>query len=131
MLSCSKEDINLKDHFDEADFELKLKPIFPTTKLQKQIDEAKKRNLKFYLKQRDPFFTKAQIDDISFLIYFLLDLLLLYRNEINTNYKLENKIPLFLIIEDTQFIDDYSLQFLSKLLNDNNEILKPMTVILS
>ena len=131
MLSCSKEDINLKDHFDEADFELKLKPIFPTTKLQKQIDEAKKRNLKFYLKQRDPFFTKAQIDDISFLIYFLLDLLLLYRNEINTNYKLEKKIPLFLIIEDTQFIDDYSLQFLSKLLNDNNEILKPMTVILS
>ena len=35
MLSCSKDDIHLKDHFDEFDFENKLNPIFPSTKLQK------------------------------------------------------------------------------------------------
>ena len=129
MLSCSKEDISLKDHFDETDFETKLKPIFPSSKLQKQIDEAKKMNLKFYLKKRDPFFSRAQIDDVSFLICFLIDVLILYRNQVNNNYS--NKVPLFLVIEDTQFIDDYSLQFLSKLLDKNYEELKPLTVIMS
>ena len=131
MLSCSKEDISLKEHFDEFDFENKLKPIFPSTKLQKQIDEAKKRKLKFYLQKRDPFFSKAQIDDVSFLVYFLIDLLLLYREQIDIHYKFEKKVPFFLVIEDTQFIDEYSLQFLSKLLNNNNLELKPLTVILS
>ena len=134
MLSCSKEDIHLKVHFDENDYENKLKPIFPASKLQKQIDEAKKRNLKFYLKKRDPFFTKAQIDDVSFLIYFLMDLLILYRNQVDTFYKSDisdKKIPLFLIIEDIQFIDEYSLQFLTKLLNSKNQILNPLYVIMS
>ena len=134
MLSCSKDDIHLKDHFDEFEFENKLKPIFPSTKLQKQIDEAQKRNLKFYLKKRDPFFTKAQIDDVSFLIYFLMDLLTLYREQVDSFYKGDNsdkKIPLFLIIEDTQFIDDYSLQFLTKLLHTNSQTLNPLCVIMS
>ena len=131
MLSCSKEDISLREHFDENDFDNKLKPIFPSSKLQKQIDEAKKRNLKFYLKKRDPFFTKAQIDDVSFLVYFLMDLLVLYREQIDICYESEKKIPFFLVIEDTQFIDDYSLQFLTKLLNNDNLALKPLIVILS
>ena len=129
MLSCSKEDIDLKEHFDENDYENKLRPIFPSTKLQKQIDEAKKRNLKFYLKKRDPFFSRAQIDDVSFLIYFLIDLLVLYRNQININYS--KNVPFFLVIEDTQFIDEFSLQFLSKLLNKDYPELKPLTVIMS
>ena len=131
MLSCSKEDISLKDHFEENDFINKLKPIFPSTKLQKQIDEAKNKNLKFYLKKRDPFFTKAQIDDVSFLVYFLIDLLVVYRSQIDKFYQSEKKIPLFLVIEDTQFIDDYSLQFLTKLLNNRIDTLKPLPVILS
>ena len=131
MLSCSKEDIKLKEHFDENDFENKIKPIFPSTKLQKQIDEAKNRNIKFYLKKRDPFFTKAQIDDVSFLVYFLIDLLILYRNQIDIYYQSEKKVPFFLVIEDTQFIDEYSLQFLTKLLNNKSQDLKPLAVIMS
>jgi len=131
MLSCSKEDIHLKEHFDQNDFDNKLKPIFPSAKFQKQIEEVKKRNLKFYLHKRDPFFSKVQIDDESFLEYFLIDLLIFYRKQVDAHYKYENKIPLFLVIEDTQFIDDYSLQFLTKLLNDKSDVLKPMIVILS
>ena len=131
MLSCSKEDIKLKEHFDENDFEKKIKPIFPSSKLQKQIDEAKRRNLKFYLQQRDPFFTKANIEDVSFLIYFLMDLLVLYKTQIDLHYETAKKTPLILVIEDTQFIDDQSLQFLTKLLNSDNQSLRPIIVILS
>ena len=130
MLSCSKEDITLKEHFDESDYENKIKPIFPSTKLQKQIDEAKKRNLKFYQKQRDPFFTTAEIEDVFFLIYFLMDLLILYKEQIDIHYN-KAKTPFFLVIEDTQKIDEYSLQFLTVLLNNNNQELKPLIVILS
>ena len=131
MLSCSKEDISLKEHFDENDYTNKLVPIFPSTKVQKKIDEAKKRNLKFFIPKRDPFFSRAQIEDVSFLVYFLIDLLIQYRNQIDIHYKSRIKTPLFLVIEDTQFIDEYSLQFLTRLLNNNYEVLKPLTVILS
>jgi adenylate cyclase 10 len=131
MLSCSKEDINLSKHFNEDDFENKLKPIFPSVKLQKQIDESKKYNVEFNFKKRDPFFEKAKIKDVSSLISFLMDLLILYRKKIDDCYASESKIPLFLVIEDTQFIDEYSIHFLTSLLNNDNEILKPLIVILS
>ena len=131
MLSCSKEDISFKEHFNEYDYENKLKPIFPSIELQKQIDEAQKYNIKFNFKKRDPFFDKAEIDDVSSLISFLMDLLLLYRKQVDIYYESVKNIPIFLVIEDTQFIDEYSLQFLTELLNNNNETLKPLTVILS
>ena len=131
MLSCSKEDISLKEHFDENDYTNKLLPIFPSTKIKKKIDEAKKRNLKFFVPKRDPFFSRAQIEDVSFLVYFLIDLLIEYRNQINIHYKSITKTPFILVIEDTQFIDEYSLEFLTRLLNNNYEVLKPLIVIMS
>ena len=52
-----------------------------------------------------------------------MDLLLLYRKQVDIYYESVKNIPIFLVIEDTQFIDEYSLQFLTELLNNDNEIL--------
>ena len=59
-----------------------------------------------------------------------MDLLILYKEQIDIHYE-KAKTPFFLVIEDTQKIDDYSLQFLTVLLNNNNQELKTLIVILS
>ena len=60
-----------------------------------------------------------------------MDLLVLYKTQIDLHYERAKKTPLILVIEDTQFIDDQSLQFLTKLLNSDNQSLRPIIVILS
>ena len=131
MLSCSKEDIKLKGHFEENDYENKLKSISSFSFFPDEIDEEKIKKFKSKQKNRDPFFEKAQISDVPCLVNFLMDLLILYRKQIDRYYISDKKIPLFLVIEDTQFIDTYSLDFLIELLNSKNEYLRPLAVILS
>ena len=126
MLNCSREDIHLKEHFNKETYKKYILPLQPSS----LFSNSKKHSFKF--KKRDPFFDKYNIDNIYPLMNLFYDILKLYRNEINRiNKKIKKKIPLILVIEDTEKIDSYSIQFLHHLLYDPCKDLKPLIIILS
>ena len=123
MLCTSKEDIKIKNHFGEQDYKEKIVPLLQSKK--------KINNKGGKIKERDPYFTNLVINDDNYIIDFLIELLLLYKKQINILKKTEIDIPLFLVIEDTHIIDKYSISFLKKLLKTDIKQLKPLIVILS
>ena len=123
MLCVSKEDIHLKIHFAEQDYNEKIIPFLKSKKKQK-FKGAK-------AKDRDPYFSNLEIDNEDDVVDFLFELLLLYKKQMNILKKTKREIPLFLVIEDTHLIDKYSINFLQRLLKEDLSQLKPLIVILS
>ena len=123
MLATSKEDVELKIHFEGQDFADKVIPFI------EQRKNAEKKGGK--TKPRDPYFSNMDIKQDIHIINFLIDLLILYKKQINILKKTKIEIPLILVIEDTHFVDKYTISFLNKLLYDNFPELKPLIVILS
>ena len=121
MLCTSKEDIQLKVHFGEQDYNEKIIPFLET---------KKKINNKGG-KKRDPYFSNLIINNENNIIDFLIELLILYKKQINNLKKTKRDIPLFLVVEDTHIIDKYSISFLKRLLKEDIKLLKPLIVILS
>ena len=121
MLCTSKEDIQLKNHFGKQDYDEKILPFLE----QKRIANNKGG------KKRDPYFSNLVLTKENYIIDFLIELLLLYKKQINALKKTKKEIPLFLVVEDTHLIDKYSIAFLKKLLKDDMKQLKPLIVILS
>ena len=124
MLANSKEDIELKIHFGEQDYNEKISPFLESLKKQNNNKFGKP-------KARDPYFSKVVINDENCIIDFLIELLLLYKKQINILKKTKREIPLFLVIEDTHNIDKYSISFLNRLLKEDIPLLNPLIVILS
>ena len=123
MLATSKEDIQLKIHFGEQDYIDKVIPFIENRKnLEKKNGNAK---------PRDPYFSNLEIKKDIHIINFLLELLILYKEQINALKKTSLDIPLFLVIEDTHLVDKYTISFINKLLYDDFPELKPLIVILS
>ena len=123
MFSNSKEDIQLKIHFGDQDYTDKIIPFLDGKK------EIAKKNSNY--KPRDPYFFNLEIKEDIHIINFLLELLVLYKNQINNLKKTDKEIPIFLVIEDTHLIDKYSINFLHNLLYKDFPELKPLIVILS
>ena len=123
MLATSKEDIQLKMHFAEQDYNEKIVPFLQAKKKLKNKDGK--------IKDRDPYFSNLVINNENYIIDFLFELLLLYKKQMNILKKTNREIPLFLVIEDTHLIDKYSILFLKRLLKENINQLKPLIVILS
>ena len=123
MLSTSKEDIQLKIHFGDQDYADKVIPFLENK------NKLNKKNSK--VKPRDPYFSNLEIKEDIHIINFLLELLVLYKKQINNLKKTSKEIPLFLVIEDTHFIDKYSISFLRNLLYKDIPELKPLIIILS
>jgi adenylate cyclase 10 len=123
MLATSKEDISLKIHFGDQDYIDKVLPFI----------ESKKRlnNKNPKAKPRDPYFSKLEIKEDIHIINFLIELLILYKKQINSLKKTFVEIPLILVIEDTHFVDKYTITFLNNLLYNDYQELKPLIVILS
>ena len=123
MLCISKEDIQLKIHFNQQDYNEKILPF---------LQNKKKMNCKGgKIKERDPYFSNLEITNENYIIEFLIELLLLYKKQINSLKKTKLDIPLFLVVEDTHLIDKYSISFLKRLLKEDIKQLKPLIVILS
>ena len=123
MLATSKEDIQLKNHFGQQDYNEKIIPF---------LESKKKLNNKGgKAKPRDPYFTNLVLNNENNIINFLIELLLLYKKQINILKKTKREIPLFLVIEDTHIIDKYSISFLKRLLKEDISLLNPLIVILS
>ena len=112
ILNCSKSDIKLDIHFDFIEYEKKIKNI------QKIFD-----------KKRDPFFSKMKIDNENILINFFIKFLIFYKNFIKKRFN--KNFPIFLVIEDINLIDEYTIKFFEKILNENELQLKPLIIILS
>ena len=112
ILNCSKSDIKLDVHFDRIEYEKNIKSI------QKIFD-----------KKRDPFFSKLNIDNINIIINFFIKLLIFYKDFIKKIFT--KNFPLILVIEDINLIDEYTINFLEKILNENENSLKPLIIILS
>ena len=123
MLATSKEDIQLKIHFGDQDY---IDKVIPFIEEKKNLE---KKNS--YAKPRDPYFSNLEIKQDINIINFLMELLILYKNQINKLKDTDLNIPLFLIIEDTHFVDKYTISFINKLLYDDIPVLKPLIVILS
>ena len=123
MLCTSKEDIKLKNHFGEQDYEEKIKPYLQSKKILNSKGGK--------VKERDPYFSNLVITNENYIIDFLIELLLLYKKQINALKKTNSEIPLFLVVEDTHIIDKYSISFLKRLLKEDIKQLKPLIVILS
>ena len=123
MLCNSKEDIKLSSHFNEQDYK---------NKVEVYLEKQKKINNKGEkVKVRDPYFSNLVLKNENNIIDFLLELLILYKNQINSLKKTQREIPLILVVEDTHIIDKYSIAFLKRLLAEDIKELKPLIVILS
>ena len=123
MLATSKEDIQLKIHFGAQDY---------TDKVLPYIEQRKKlENKNNQAKPRDPYFSNLEIKNDIHIINFLIELLILYKEQINTLKKTKIEVPLFLVIEDTHYVDKYTIAFIYNLLYNDYPELKPLIVILS
>ena len=72
------------------------------------------------------------MNDTKPIITFLVNFLIMYRNQVDKVNGINNaRIPLILVIEDTQQIDEYSISFIEHMLNHSYKELKPITLILS
>ena len=118
MLNSTREDIIISKHFNrEFDYE-------NIAKLQFSYGATGKK--------RDPFFAKYPLNDTKPVITFLVNFLIMYRNQVDKVNGINNaRIPLILVIEDTQQIDEYSISFIEHMLNHSYKELKPITLILS
>lgn len=120
ILCCSNDDISLSIHFD--------KECFNNTILPKYFN-------KFKDNKRDPFFTKYVIAYTQPIIECLYEFVLSYRNEFNkyhtNNNNIHKPLPLIMLIEDTHLIDDYSVQFISHIMNKSTPSLYPLIVLLT
>ena len=123
MLATSKEDIQLKIHFGDQDY---LDKVIPYIENQKNSD---KKNGQF--QQRDPYFSNLELKNDHNIINFLIELLILYKKQINDLKKTNKEIPIFLVIEDTHLVDKYTISFINYLLYNDFPELKPLIVILS
>jgi len=127
MLNCTKKDIQIKKHFNFDNYKNDILPI-QNSAMFSNI----KRSPLSKLKKKYTLFEKLNIDNIVPLMNFFYELLKYYRQQINTiNQNIKKKLPLILVIENTEKIDSYSIQFLQYLLYDSCNDLKPFIVILS
>ena len=123
MLATSKEDIQLKIHFGDQDY---MDKVIPYIEDKKNLDIKSGK-----YKKRDPYFTNLELKNEINIINFLVELLILYKKQINALKKTKKEIPLFLVIEDTHLVDKYTITFMNHLLYNDYPELKPLIVILS
>ncbi len=127
ILNCTKQDIQIKKHFNLDNYKNDILPI-QNSSMFSNI----KRSPLSKIKKKVPFFDKSYIDNVVPLINLFHELLKYYRDQINSiNKNLKKKLPLILVIENTEKIDSYSIQLLQHLLYDSCNDLKPFIVILS
>ena len=148
ILSIGKNDINLEDEFSEFKKEVIIEKEENTEdnnyyepKKDNKISEEKSKEKSFIRDLEGPFDFKDKYK----LYDFFLQMISVYKNYLNKKNrdniiirlnkkdrenKEINKLPLILIIDDLQYSDIYSIEFIQYLFNNEKRELNPFIVIL-
>ena len=130
ILSVGKNDINLDDEFSKLSNKYKMDVILEKEDnkiVYEKRKTAKVTKEKSYVKYLEgPF----NFEDKYMLYNFFLDMIILYKTYLNNENNESNKIPLIFVIDDLQYSDIYSIEFIQYLFNENKEELNPFFVIL-
>ena len=142
ILSLGKNDINLEDEFSQYILDIIIEKEDNSNIIEKRRMSRAKKDKSFVRSLEGPFDFKDKYK----LYEFFFNMIILYKKSLDekkkdniiinlyerekNHKKALNKIPLILVIDDLQFSDDYSIEFIQYLFNNDKPELKPFFVIL-
>ena len=143
ILSIGKNDIDLLNDFEY--FKLSNITDNNNNKIMKEKENINMDNISYIEKLEGPFIFKNS----EKLNIFFFEMIKLYKIYLNTKYEKENnsfltfnnknknknkknlrKIPLILVLEDVHISNNYSIDFIQYLFNNNDKDLNPFIIIL-